>query len=99
MENNGWPLGRVPQLLRHLPEHELEGCGIYVCGITRDLLLENNIIRETRQGNKRHQLHGIYLEPGVTRLKMKGNKISGHPQAAIIDTAHSPDNKLQKVKR
>jgi parallel beta-helix repeat protein len=83
IENNGLP-GQVDR-----------GCGIFVSGITHDLTIENNIIRETRSGSERLQKNALHLEPGVTRVLMRNNEIGGHPEAAVIDNSKSPDNKLQ----
>ncbi len=83
IKNNGLPLDGE------------KGSGIHINGITHDLMFENNIIRETRQGENRYQLHAFYIEPNVTRVKMVDNKISGHPQEAIVDNSKSPGNVLQ----
>ena len=74
------------------------GSGVHICGVTHDLLFENNIIRETRQGNDRLQKNAFVIESGVTRTKIANNKISGHSGEAIVDKAKSPDNQLQDVK-
>jgi len=74
-----------------------KGCGIYIAGITHDILIENNTIRETRQGDERLQTNAVLLEPGVTKVQMINNTISGHPGIAILDNSKSPDNKLQKI--
>ena len=74
-----------------------KGCGIYISGITHDILIENNTIRETRKGDERLQKNAVFLEPGVTRVQMINNKISGHPENAILDNSKSSDNKLQIV--
>jgi hypothetical protein len=85
IENNGIP-GNVQR-----------GCGIFISGVTHDITIENNTIRETRSGDARMQKNAIRLEPGVTRVQMASNKISGHPETAILDNSKSPDNKLQVV--
>ncbi len=74
-----------------------KGQGIYISGITHDILIENNIIRETRTGADRMQKNAVYIEPGVSKLVMINNKISGHPETAVVDNSKSPDNKLQIV--
>ena len=74
-----------------------KGCGIYIAGITHDILIENNIIRETRKGDERLQRNALFLEPGVSRVQMIDNNISGHPENAILDNSNSSDNKLQMV--
>jgi polygalacturonase len=77
IENNG------------LPGHVTRATGITICGITHDLVFENNTIRETRQGDDRLQKVGIVIEPGVSNVKMVNNKISGHPEQAIVDNSKS----------
>lgn len=77
IENNG------------LPGHVTRATGITICGITHDLVFENNTIRETRQGNDRLQKNGFVIEPGVTNIKMINNKLSGHPEQAIVDNSKS----------
>jgi len=74
------------------------GRGIYISGVTHDILIENNIIRETRSGNGCLQKNAVYLEPGVSRVQMINNKIGPHPEAAVVDNSNSPDNKLQIIK-
>jgi len=83
IENNG------------LREHSNRGYGIYISGITHDILIENNFIRETRKGDEAVQKNALQIQPGVTRVQMVNNKISGHSEKAIIDNSKSPDNKLQ----
>jgi hypothetical protein len=73
------------------------GYGIYISGITHDILIENKSIRETRGGNDRLQKNAVYIEPGVTQIRMINNKISGHPADAVIDNSKSPDNILQSA--
>jgi polygalacturonase len=77
IENNG------------LPGHVTRATGITICGITHDLVFENNTIRETRQGDDRLQKSGIVIEPGVSNIKLVNNKISGHPEQAIVDNSKS----------
>jgi hypothetical protein len=87
IENNG------------LAEHVSRGCGITISGITHDLVFENNTIRETRQGNDKLQKNAFVIEKGVSKVKMVNNKISGHPEDAIVDRSKSPDNQLQIVSK
>lgn len=77
IENNG------------LADHVTRACGITISGITHDLLFENNTIRETRNGNERLQKNAFVIEKGVSRVKMVNNKISGHPEEAIVDKSKS----------
>ena len=69
--------------------------GIYVSGVTHDLVVEANTIRETRAGDQRHQRHAVYLAAGVTRVTIVGNTLAGHPDSAIVDDSQSPTNQLQ----
>jgi len=75
VENNGRPWADVPQQLKDLvPHHSLEGAGIFVNGVTRDLVFESNTIRNSNGMQKR----GIHIAPGVVNPVFTGNKISGH---------------------
>jgi parallel beta-helix repeat protein len=49
--------------------------GIRVRGETRDLVFKNNTIRDTRQGDSRHQTVGIRLEEKVGAVVLEGNNI------------------------
>ncbi len=85
IENNG---GRIEDFRRAgctLPEDELIGAGICVYGVTRDLVVERNIIRETREGEARLQRHAILLHPGVENEMIRDNTLSGHPGEPILD--------------
>jgi hypothetical protein len=76
---------------------KVRGAGIHICGMVHDVTIENNTIRDTRQGAERLQVNGIFIEKGVDRLKVLNNKITGHPEDAIVDNSKSPDNQLQIV--
>ena len=84
IENNGSPEKMIPQYLRYLPSNEFIGTGVYINGITHDLVFERNIIRETRPKNKRFQKRAFYLAPGVSRVRMVKNKITGHQDKKTI---------------
>lgn len=73
IENNG------------LPGHTDRGYGIFISGITHDILIGNNIIRETRQEDSRLQKNAIVLSPGVSRVQMINNEMSGHPEENVVD--------------
>lgn len=86
IENNGAPMSEVPTWLRDaVPESTLTGCGVYVCGITHDLVFERNTIRETREGAARMQRRGVYIAPGVSGTRMDGNIIEDHPEGDVVD--------------
>lgn len=97
IEDNGWPFEAVPESLKQLPRQELLGHGIYVCGITRDVTIDGNTIRETRTGADRHQRHALYVAPNVTGLTMRDNVVEGHPDDAIVDDARDASNQFQKI--
>jgi hypothetical protein len=40
-------------------------------------------------------MNAVFIEHGVSRVKMSNNKISGHPESAIVDNSKSPDNQLR----
>ncbi len=85
IENNG---GRIRDFRKagcSLPDEELVGAGLYVNGVTRDLVIERNIIRETRRGVGRLQRHAIVLRPGVENEMIRENEMSGHPDKAVLD--------------
>jgi polygalacturonase len=85
IENNG------------LAEHSDKGYGIFISGISHDIRIENNTIRETRSGNEAIQKNALCLQAGVSKVQMVNNKISPHPGKAIVDNSQSPDNRLQVV--
>jgi parallel beta-helix repeat protein len=49
--------------------------GIRVRGETRDLVIQDNTIRDTRPAGDRKQVLGIALEPGVGPVQLEGNAI------------------------
>jgi hypothetical protein len=76
IENNG------------LPGHSEKGYGIFVSGITSDVKIKNNTIRETRSGNARLQKNGICLMPGVSQVDIQNNVMTGHDTGDIVDNSH-----------
>ncbi len=95
IENNGRPWDEVPQHFHDEKRAELLYAGVFVNGITRDLLLERNVIRETRKGDRRRQVNAVYLGPGVSGVTMTGNVMEGHPQDAVVDDSGASDNVLE----
>jgi hypothetical protein len=53
-----------------------QAAGIHVRGETRDLVLDSNIIRDTRTGADRKQKTGILLEPKVGAVVLDQNQIT-----------------------
>jgi hypothetical protein len=79
IENNGCPEDEVPEALCKHRRFEVECCGVFVRGITHDLTIERNVIRETREGSARYQRDAVYLDEGVGRVNLVDNEISRHP--------------------
>jgi hypothetical protein len=97
IENNGVPPDQISEHGRGLPKQEIKGCGIYVDGMTHDLTLERNTIRETRSGDDRLQRRAVYLAAGVKRVKMTDNAAEGHPEGPIVDESGSDDHEIQAI--
>lgn len=85
IENNGSRPDQLREIKTRIEPWESIGCGIQVCGMTRDLSIENNVIRDTRTGEERTQRHALMLTEGVSGIRMSGNTISGHPDKAVVD--------------
>ena len=67
-----------------------EAAGIRIRGQTHDLVLKNNIIRETRQGDSQKQTVGIRIEEQVGRITLDGNRIRAK---TTIDDQRAPEAK------
>jgi len=88
IENNGSPREVFEAMIRRqhvAPDEYRSHAGIFVRGVTHDLLFENNIIRETRKGKRRYQRRGFFFDQGVSQVGMIGNRIEGHPDGAVLD--------------
>jgi hypothetical protein len=59
-----------------------EGYGFYIEPSARDLLIEDNVIAETR-GTGATQRYGVYKTPGAVAPTLKGNALSGHSGADV----------------
>jgi hypothetical protein len=95
IENNGSPEKDIPAALRAEPRYEVLCSGVFIRGDVHDLLFERNIVRETRTGAAALQHDGFYLDRGVSRVRLVGNQISGHPGQAVVDDSGSRDNDLR----
>lgn len=95
IENNGSRPEQLADVKAGLEPWEAVGCGIHVSGMTKDLVLERNTIRETRQGRARAQRHALVLAEGASGVRMNGNVITGHPGEAIVDQSGG-ENQLQE---
>jgi len=85
IENNGSGAGELAEVKAQIEKWEAVGCGVSVCGMTKDLVLERNVIRETRREGEKWQRHGVMLREGVSGVKMVGNVMEGHPEEAVVD--------------
>lgn len=85
IEDNGAPANELKEIKSTLPDYESIGCGIHVEGVTRDIVIEDNIIRKTRGGDARTQRRAIVFEQGVTVASLKDNAIEGHSETAVVD--------------
>ena len=97
IEDNGLSPDQAFEGATGLPVGEIKGCGIYVSGVTHDLTLERNVIRETRSGDERLQRRAVYLAPGVHRVRMAGNVMEGHLEGPVVDESGSGDHELQDI--
>jgi hypothetical protein len=98
IENNGARPGEFEWLAGKIEPSEFIGVGIGVFGHTYDLLIEDNTIRETREGDDRLQKHAVYLHPGAKRVKMVGNTTKGHPGRPVLDESGANDHQLQTLR-
>jgi parallel beta-helix repeat protein len=69
-----------------------EAAGICIRGQTNDLVLKDNTIRDTRQGDEHKQTVGIRIEEQVGHITLSGNKIHAK---RLIDDRRKP--KLEQV--
>ncbi|MEK7412987.1 MAG: right-handed parallel beta-helix repeat-containing protein [Planctomycetota bacterium] len=83
IENNG--SRRAPQI----PANEFPCSGIAIGALHRDVIIEGNTIRETRNGPEACQRHAVVIAKGSTVASLKDNTITGHPEAPIIDLAQT----------
>jgi len=95
IENNGSRPDQLREVKNRIEAWESVGAGIAVCGMTQDVVIENNTIRETRSGDERTQRHAVILRPGVSGIRMSGNTLSGHPGKPVLDESGGK-NRLQE---
>ena len=58
------------------------GYGFYIDGITEDIVIENNTIRDT---GKAFQKGGVYIGKRASNIKVSKNKMAGHKQGDVVD--------------
>lgn len=58
------------------------GYGFYIDGVTRDIVIENNTIRDTGKGS---QKGGVYIGENTSSIKVVKNQMSGHSEGDVID--------------
>jgi hypothetical protein len=67
-----------------------EAAGIRIRGQTNNLVLKNNIIRDTREGDSQSQTVGIRIEEQVGQVILEGNQIKAK---TAIDDRRVPKSK------
>jgi parallel beta-helix repeat protein len=60
------------------------GYGFYINGITRDIVIENNTIRDT---GKAFQKGGVYIGKHASNIKVGKNQMAGHSLGDVIDNS------------
>jgi len=58
------------------------GYGFYIDGITQDIVIENNTIRDT---GKAFQKGGVYIGKQASNIKVDKNQMAGHSLGDVID--------------
>ncbi len=58
-----------------------EGYGFAVYSHPQDLVIRDNVIRDTDRGS---QKAAVFLEKHVPEVRMEGNKTSGHPEGKVV---------------
>ena len=58
--------------------NEERGYGVFVEAVNQDEVFENNLISETRSGDKRTQQYGFYITRGPSSVKEAENTMQGH---------------------
>lgn len=75
IENNGRPWDEVPEWIKgKVPDNSIEGAGIFINGVTHDLVFEHNVVRN----EGKHQKRGVYVGLDVHNASFDQNEISGH---------------------
>jgi hypothetical protein len=72
------------------------GYGVRIEGATRDILLERNIIRETRSPERATQEVGLYIGPQADSITAKKNIFSINLKRAIVDESAGGHNDLDQ---
>jgi len=60
------------------------GYGFYVDGVTTDILIERNTIRNTKGGT---QKAGIFIGEKAARVRVVENQMSGHEKGDVVDAS------------
>jgi len=64
-----------------------EGCGIYIHGETYGITIVQNEIGDSRPEEKKTQQFGIFIGSRADRVTIRGNRIEGNKQGAIMNEA------------
>jgi parallel beta-helix repeat protein len=60
------------------------GYGFYIDGVTTDILIEQNTIRNTAGGA---QKAGVFIGEKAVRIKVKDNQMSGHEKGDVVEAS------------
>lgn len=58
------------------------GYGVYIDGVTHDIVIKGNTIRDTGPG---YQKSGIYIGQDTSNINVRENRMSGHKEGDIIE--------------
>jgi hypothetical protein len=61
-----------------------DGYGFYVDGITTDILIERNTIRNTNGGR---QIAGVFVGEKAARVRVLDNQMSSHEKGDVVDAS------------
>ena len=70
------------------------GYGVRIDGATRNIVLDTNVIRETRLGDQATQKVGIYIGPQADYITAAKNILEGNLKSPIVDESHGGHNQL-----
>lgn len=70
------------------------GYGVRIEGVTRNITLVSNTIRETRPAGRATQQVGIYIGPRADYITCERNLVEGNTQRAIADESKNGHNKF-----
>jgi len=64
--------------------NEREGYGIKIEGVTHDLVIRDNLIRDDRPAAARRQRFGIHVGAQASEIALEGNRFDGHMEQDVF---------------